>query len=152
MAYDPALFALSLIVAHLLATTALYVRFRLARGMQGPVLVSTAALVLGGAVAAMHYTAMEAATFHAGTGQLGGQTALPSVVLAGAVCVLVLLTLGLTILSTVVHTRLTSVSVSLAEGARRHATVLQTMADGLLTFDADGRIESTNPASQRIFG
>ena len=43
-------------------------------------------------------------------------------------------------------------AASLAESSARHATVLQTMADGLVTFDASGRIDSTNAAARRLLG
>jgi len=151
MSYDPTLFVVSIVVAHVLATLALYVRFAASRAASHLV-VPISAAALGCAVAGMHYTAMAAVRFSAGTGHGSHGLSLPSGVLLLLISLFVALILGLTIVSTAVHRRLTATSTSLAESALRHATVLQTMADGLLMFDAAGRIESTNTAAQRIFG
>ena len=151
MAYDPVLFVVSIVVAHILATAGLYVRFLL-KGATPRLSITVSAVVLGCAVAGMHYTAMAAARFYEGGVHVGRGPALPSMLLSALICVFVAFILGLTIVSTAVHRRLSSTSRSLAESAVRHATVLQTMADGLVTFDPSGRIDSTNDASQRIFG
>ena len=71
MAYQPTLFALSIIVAYALATLALYARIVLKRRLTWLCLPASS-FVLGCAVAGMHYTAMSAARFHA-----GAHTALP---------------------------------------------------------------------------
>ena len=42
-------------------------------------------------------------------------------------------------------------SRALAESESRHATVLNTARDGVLTIDANGKIQSTNPAVERLF-
>jgi len=66
MAYDPWLFALSLVVAVVLAAVALYVRQAFSRWEDGSGRhwsVVAGAVVMGGAVAGMHYTAMAAVHF-----------------------------------------------------------------------------------------
>ena len=150
MAYEPVPFLLSIVVAYVLSTLALYVRFALKRSakrLRQPL----AALVLGCAVAGMHYTAMASVRFYAGAGHASG-AALPSLPLALLVGGFVVFILGLTIASTTVHRRWSAASTSAADAAARHASVLQTMADGLVTFDVTGRIESTNAAGQKMFG
>ncbi len=67
MGYSPLLFALSIFVAHVLATLALYIKFFPA-GSTLPFLRQMAgAVALGCAVACMHYTAMHAARFYPGS-------------------------------------------------------------------------------------
>lgn len=63
--YDLKLFLLSIVVAVLLATLALWLRFRLAdwRGDRSTYSTVSCAIVMGLAVAGMHYTAMAAAYF-----------------------------------------------------------------------------------------
>jgi signal transduction histidine kinase len=95
----------------------------------------------------MHYTAMSAAVFYSGGSHGSPGLALPSTLIALLICLFVAFILGLTIISTVVHRRLTSTAASLAESSTRHATVLQTMADGLVTFDASGRIHQRGGAA-----
>lgn len=64
--YDFGLFVLSIVVAHLLALTALTVRSRLRRlrAWHENVVSGVAGTVMGFAVAGMHYTAMAASRFH----------------------------------------------------------------------------------------
>jgi len=64
--YDPLLFALSVLIAIGSAVGALWIAFRLRQGAAGAwVAQSAAAVVMGFAVAGMHYTGMAAAGFHA---------------------------------------------------------------------------------------
>ncbi|MEW6022008.1 MAG: MHYT domain-containing protein [Pseudomonadota bacterium] len=64
--YDPLLFALSVLIAVGSAAGALWIAFRLRQGAAGAwVAQSAAAVVMGFAVAGMHYTGMAAAGFHA---------------------------------------------------------------------------------------
>jgi signal transduction histidine kinase/CheY-like chemotaxis protein len=67
MGYSPLLFALSILVAHVLATLALYIKF-FPGGATLPFLRQVAgAGAMGCAVACMHYTAMHAARFYPGS-------------------------------------------------------------------------------------
>jgi signal transduction histidine kinase/ActR/RegA family two-component response regulator len=67
MGYAPLLFALSILVAHVLATLALYIKF-FPGGATLPFLRQVAgAGAMGCAVACMHYTAMHAARFYPGS-------------------------------------------------------------------------------------
>ncbi|WP_313705482.1 MHYT domain-containing protein [Massilia sp.] len=66
--YDPLLFALSVLIAVAASAGALWIAFRLRQGASGAWLVQlAAALVMGFAVAGMHYTGMAAARFPAGS-------------------------------------------------------------------------------------
>ena len=66
--YDPLLFALSMLIAVAASAGALWIAFRLRQGAAGAWLVQLAAAVLMGfAIAGMHYTGMAAARFPAGS-------------------------------------------------------------------------------------
>src|SRR5204862_5283534 len=65
MGYQPFLFALSILVAHVLATLALYIKF-FPGGATFPLRKAASAGAMGAAVAGMHYTAMHAARFYPG--------------------------------------------------------------------------------------
>jgi C4-dicarboxylate-specific signal transduction histidine kinase/NO-binding membrane sensor protein with MHYT domain/ActR/RegA family two-component response regulator len=83
--YNAFLFALSILVAVILATLALWIKFRLRssrlRGNAAPLLLS--ALVMGLAVSGMHYTAMAAAYFvHDGTALAVSDSMAPSFIAA----------------------------------------------------------------------
>ena len=63
--YDPALFALSIVVAFLLALVALALQYGIRRWSALPAAGVLAGVVLGLAISGMHYVAMAAARFHA---------------------------------------------------------------------------------------
>ena len=92
--YDPWLFALSIVIAVAASGAALWIAFRLRRHMpRVQQLRLGAAVVMGGAIASMHYTGMAAAEFPfgsvcgaAGSGIHGGALALPILVIT--ICVL----------------------------------------------------------------
>lgn len=65
MRYDFILFCLSIVVADVLAMLAIYIRFVLGQRFSLPMywILPVAAVVMGNAVAGMHYTAMAAAEF-----------------------------------------------------------------------------------------
>jgi PAS domain S-box-containing protein len=151
LTHDPVLMAASVLVAHVLATVGLHVRFTLSRSTSA-LSKPLSAVALGCAVAGMHYTGMAAARFHATGAQVHSAAVVPPSLLALLICVFVAFILGLTIVSTAVHRRLASTAASLEASAVRHQTVVETMADGLVIFDTTGAIESTNAASQHLFG
>jgi len=138
--YDPAIFALSLIVAVALAMLALWVRFGLRRSNlpwseQTRSLVS--AVVMGLAIAGMHYTGMAAARF-VGTAPPGTTTNATFVALATS-----LITIG--------ALRYREMFRRLQEKESRLRAVLSTAVDGVIVFGADGTIEDCNESAERIF-
>ena len=105
--YDLRLFVLSIAVAICLATLALWLKFRLARlhARWHPSSPVWSALVLGGALAGMHYTAMAAARFVRGSDLPGSASMVSPSVLATAVLVCTSLLIAVTIVSTYVDKR-----------------------------------------------
>ena len=64
MYYDPLRFVLSIVVAHILATIAIFIKLNVTKiAMKAGRRRFTSALVMGCAVSGMHYTAMKAAYF-----------------------------------------------------------------------------------------
>lgn len=64
--YDLFLFCLSIVVAHVMALLSIYVQFGVRRMSRFPagIVKTGAAIIMGNAVASMHYTAMAAARFY----------------------------------------------------------------------------------------
>jgi PAS domain S-box-containing protein len=71
---------------------------------------------------------------------------------AALICLFVLVILGVTLIGTMVDRKFIAASDSLLETGIRHTTVLRTMINGLITFDASGRIETVNASAERLFG
>ncbi|MEO8450394.1 MAG: response regulator [Gemmatimonadota bacterium] len=153
MLYRPVMFVLSIVVAYVMATLALHVRFvlRAWRG-SGRAAGVASAVFMGLAVATMHYTAMAAAVFLPGShGPSSGSTMAPGL-LAAFIAVAVIVLLGITLVGTLVDRRLGDAADSLQETANLHSAVLQNMADGVVTFDQGGSVWSVNEAFERMFG
>lgn len=151
MVYDPALFVLSIIVAHALATSALYVRFALGHRARLSRRVF-AALIMGCAVSGMHYTAMAAVQFYAVDSHLLPTMILPPAVLAGIIIMTVSVFLGLTVVGTIVDERLAQANDSAARSGLRYRALIDAMADGLISVSEGGLVEQMNPAAERLFG
>ncbi len=151
--YHPGLFLGSIAVAYALATLALFVRFAVyGAHRSNPAIRTAAALVMGGAVTGMHYTAMAAARFYPSTDPHPEASPLSpegfALLLTGGG----LLVVGLTLIGDLVDRRLAAASQSVRDTAARHRAVLETMMDSVVTFDEAGAIESVNPAGERMFG
>jgi len=151
--YDPLRFALSIVVAVVLATLALWVHFGL-RGLERRLghhgLGLLSASVMGCAIAGMHYTGMAAARF---IGQLPpGSTPGPgSEFLALAIS---LITVALTIFVVAANglLRYRALFFQLSQSESWMRALLTTTVDGVVTVDRDGTIHEFNPSAERIFG
>ncbi|WP_137009494.1 MHYT domain-containing protein [Aquitalea aquatilis] len=150
--YDPLWFAASIMVAVLLSTLALWIRF----GLDSNRLRKGYATLLGGgvmgvAIAGMHYFGMAAARF-IGTPQAGGFSSWnDNASLAIGIAVLVLM-LGNMVLAGNVLLRYRMLYQKTQANELKLQTIVSTTIDGMITFDAEGRIESLNPAAERLFG
>jgi diguanylate cyclase (GGDEF)-like protein/PAS domain S-box-containing protein len=151
--YDPVLFALSLLVAWLLAGLALWVRFGLARlrWLSGLPASALAALCMGGAISGMHYTAIAATRL---VGQADADTWAND-----AWFVPLALAVGLT-------TAALSTAVGGLNGLQRYralyrqarlnearlSALVDTAVDSIVMIDQRGLIQSFNRSAERIFG
>ena len=159
--YDPALFALSLVVAIALAMGALWVAFKssrrtVARTLTGEII---AAVLIGSAVAGMHYTAMSSTICLART-----NTALPlrdigPGILAGATAAVASLILIAGIAAVVFDRRLSREIFQRKEAVNqaqindaRLRLIMDNVADAVITLDSGGSIETCNAAAEKIFG
>ncbi|OEZ98610.1 MHYT domain-containing protein [Duganella phyllosphaerae] len=151
--YDPAMFALSIVVAVALATLAIWIRFgvrTLRQHVRPSFLGALAAVVMGCAIAGMHYTGMAAARFTGvptavdGPGQNTGFLALSITVITVAITVFVLAANGLL--------RYRDLYRQLSESERWMRALLTTTIDGVVTVDRDGVVHEFNASAERIFG
>jgi PAS domain S-box-containing protein len=152
--YDPMLFVLSVCAAYALALVALYLRPRFTDKIDQKLswvreLIS--AIVLGSAVAAMHYVAMAAATFHTAASVGAAHVHVPPFVLGGVISGMALI-LGIVWLGSLLDRRLASVGASLRQSEARNRAIIAAMQDAHFLIDARGRILSLNPAATTIFG
>ena len=150
--YDPFTFGLSIVVAVVLATLALWVRFGLTRlrrmSESGRLLV--AAIVMGCAITGMHYTGMAAARF-VGTVDPNATFITDTTFLALAISLItVLFTVVVLGANGLLRYRQLFLELSRSEAWMR--ALLTTTVDGVITIDRDGTIEEFNASAEKIFG
>ncbi|MBS8240489.1 response regulator [Marinobacter lipolyticus] len=151
--YQPGLFVLSLVVAVLLGTLALWISFGLRqktrlRGFQRRLL---AGLVMGLAIAGMHYTAMEAAQF-IGTADptlSPGDTRQTTLAL-----VVALITVALSLMAAGVNAiaRYRALFRRSEETASELQTVIDAAVDGIVKISDRGVVLSFNESAERMLG
>ena len=151
MSYDPLLFALSIVVAHVLATLSLYVKFVLAQKFDskkaGPKFASAA--IMGCAIAGMHYTGMSASYYFPGEGIAVVSQGLTPVVLGLSVTLASTIILAAAIISTMIDRRLQSASERIA----RFGRIFEDSLNEIYLFEADTlKFVQVNNAAQHNLG
>ena len=149
--YDPLWFAASIVVAVLLAMLALWVRFGLEHRVSRLTAVLLGGLVMGCAIAGMHYTAMGAARFVGAPDQLCVDSVDRNGYLALAITV-VTLTISLLTAGANGLLRYRVLNRQLGLEQERTQAMLDTAVDGIVTIDSGGLIRSFNGAAERLFG
>ncbi len=154
MHYDFVLFCLSLVVAHLLAMTAIYIRFVPSVRLAIPErwILPLSAIVMGHAVAGMHYTAMAAARYYPGAGHLPHGLEFSNLAMGTTISGFSAVILILAMIAALVDRRIAESEQGRRIEEARADLILNTTADGILALDREGRIVSGNPAAERIFG
>ena len=149
--YEPGLFALSIVVAVVLAVLALWVRYGLHGRVGGLAAILAGGTVMGLAISAMHYTGMAAALV---VGQaefpspqpMEGSFYLATIISMATLCLSVLVGAvnGLLLYRDLYQQRLASQT--------RMAAVLNTAVDAIITIDQHGIIQGANPSVHKLFG
>ncbi|QBH99622.1 MHYT domain-containing protein [Pseudoduganella albidiflava] len=150
--YDPWMFALSIVVAVVLATVALGVRFGLrvrARQLSSRQRLGISAVVMGCAIAGMHYTGMAAARFIGTPPAVALPDDTDEMALSVSV-ITVLFTLAVMAVQGLLRYRQMYLSLLQSESSM-HA-LLTTTVDGVVTIDQQGIIREFNASAERIFG
>ena len=154
--YDPLIFALSIIVAVILAIIALWVRTGLNQFISSSMSTITsnfiASIVMGLAIAGMHYTGMAAARFVKPAGlELSEQTSEISFYLALGVSIITVVIICLVLIVNVIF-KYKDLSLLAKSNEDRMLAMMDTAVDGIITIDGQGIIVSVNQAVTRILG
>lgn len=154
MHYNLTLFILSLVVAHVLAVTAIYIRFVIGErfSIHNHWFRFLAAFIMGGAVSGMHYTAMAAAAYYPAMGADLPGVQFSNLTMGATISGFSVFIMTVVLLSALVDRRITmSEQRHLAEKLRAD-TILNTTTVGILAVNPDGIILSSNPAAETILG
>jgi PAS domain S-box-containing protein len=152
--YDPALFAVSIVVAVVLSTGALRLWFHTldagdaARRIKG----LASAGVMGLSIAALHYTGMAATYFMPAVAPAAGGTELDGPVVAAAFggAAMAIAALSLALASIDRHLKIKDRQVRQSEYSLN--AIVNFTAEGIISIDEAGVVRSFNPAAERIFG
>ncbi|MGK9252668.1 EAL domain-containing protein [Paenibacillus humicus] len=151
--YNTPLVAASCAIAVLASLAALHLIFAIKQrsGTSGVwKFKSAGAVLMGLAVAGMHYTGMAAASFHhIGGAPAGHDSSLDNTLLAYAIFIGMLVILGLVFISTYLNRRFESQSL---ESERKFKSVIESASDAIILADSRTIIQSWNKGAQRIFG
>jgi PAS domain S-box-containing protein len=151
--YDPLMFGLSIVVAVVLATLALWVRFglkSLSHRLSESRRLLLAAIVMGCAIAGMHYTGMEAARF-VGQPLPTTRPTSGSTFLALAIT-LIVVAFTVFVLAANALLRYRQVFRELSRSEAWMRALLTTTVDGVITVDRTGTIREFNASAERIYG
>ncbi|HEX3884439.1 MAG TPA: PAS domain S-box protein [Stellaceae bacterium] len=164
--YRPDLVLVSVLVAVVFAVASLKIRYWLRQRWRSETAATiVAAVVMGSAVAGMHYTAMEASDFYPLSDASGATQLLPTIVLALPITLTSVLIAGVTLVASFAGRQAELAAGLKAEVARRRALELEAesgrarlqaifdaVADAIVTIDRDGAMQQWSSGAQRIFG
>jgi len=139
--YDPVMFAVSIVVAHLLAMLALATKFLLGRSRHRDnlwVKLGSAGL-MGGAVAGMHYTGMAAAYFFPQPGAVPSGSPIDTSLLVAMISMVTVLVLGIAIFGAI----LDNSRVQMMQAVESHP--------GGFAYYQDGRLVVANATMRAMF-
>jgi PAS domain S-box-containing protein len=153
MQYDPKAFTLSIFVAVALAIISLWIRYRLRNRLSNPTLrFIISGMVMGLAIAGMHYVGMAAVRFSGTPSQVDGSVLILNSTFAALSLssFAVTITLMVAALNGLIRARELRNKI---EGSKsRLRATLDTAVDGIITIDCKGLIQGFNKSAERLFG
>lgn len=154
--YSLPLFLLSIVVAVVLAMLALWIKFGLARFVGKRTSEShknwLASIVMGLAIAGMHYTGMAAARFVKPPGfEASAQSSSISLYLATGITFFTVIMIGIVLGISLLY-RYRDMTARAIESERTQRAIMDTTVDGILTVNSRGIVDTINPAVTRILG
>lgn len=155
ISYYPPLVALSIAIAvgASLAALALVVRFSRGEGKRNALPIRAGgSLVLGAAIAGMHYTGMAAARLDSTGASDTGGALVDRISLGVAVGGVTFLILGVALVGAMLDRRFSRQAGELAETEALYSSLFEQSVDALLVHDAGGRILDCNSEACRALG
>jgi diguanylate cyclase (GGDEF)-like protein/PAS domain S-box-containing protein len=154
--YDVVLVLMSIAVAAAASIAALWLLFYFRKNESRYAVIYKlgSGLLMGAAIAGMHYTGMAAAHFHQGVNTVLQSSGLEMEqgVLAYIIAAGTLLTLGFTLFGIFINKRLSQKDSTIQEHERWYRSLYENNSQGIVSVDIAGRIISFNPAVTVITG
>ncbi len=153
ISYDGWIVALSVLIAVAASSAALWIanRLRMTGVFSDMGIKAAAAVIMGLAVSAMHYTGMAAANFYALPGVIGPQAGLDTHLMVIALSVIATLVQGGVLVMAALDESNVAARKELA--LRSHMrSLLNAIPDAIFSINDKGVIQHANPAAARLFG
>ncbi|WP_100012957.1 EAL domain-containing protein [Lentibacillus sediminis] len=155
ISYDPFYFSLSILVAIIASMTALKLLFEFSHrtgSMQLLLLKLSGAVLMGVAIAGMHYIGMHAATVQGMNHSAANPGALDSTVIAIGIAIFTILMQSFLIFGTVTDRRQTMQALKLKENEQRYRSLVDNNLDAIFSINLEGQFLSMNKAGARMTG
>lgn len=155
LSYDPFLVSVSVVIAVAASVVALALtyHFRASSGRKSFLLKGGAGLIMGAAIAGMHYTGMAAARFHSLEGgvtpQVAGIDVGPLAVLLALMTVLILL---IALLGAFADRRIWFHAEQSNVNRMQYESLFANNSDAIFSMNRVGRVVSVNPAGSELTG
>lgn len=150
--YNPFLWILSIVIAFIASVVALYLLFFVSQDSHKTQIgwrKAGSAIIMGIAIAGMHYAGMSAAKFKPHHHQLNSSgSTFDSTLLAYSIGIGILILLGVVFISTFVDKRFESRSI---ESERKFRSVIEAANDAIIISDSKDTIISWNKGAESIF-
>ncbi|WP_035408202.1 bifunctional diguanylate cyclase/phosphodiesterase [Bacillus sp. SJS] len=151
--YDPIIWGLSAIIAFITSVVALYLLQFVSQNHRKPGIwriKAGSALIMGIAIAGMHYTGMAAAKFTPHSHHImSKEAAIDNTLLAYSIAFCMLVIFGIVFISMFVDQRFEHQSI---QSERKFRSVFESANDAIILADSRGVIISWNQGAERMFG
>lgn len=153
--YNPLLMITFIAIAHLLSTTAIYVVKKFYSTTKYVLLTKIfSSILLGAAVASLHYVAMSSLSFYTLIGSTFDYNTIndSAVAFSLAISRIVFIMLFITILCALIEDKFFKSDQTIEQSVIRETDIFEHMADGLLTINSSGIVKSINSSGFLMFG
>ncbi|WP_438350458.1 EAL domain-containing protein [Paenibacillus sp. FA6] len=152
--YEPWLFSLSIAIAFIASVAALWLSFyfRKEQSWKGVLYKLGSGLVMGAAIAGMHYTGMAAARYRHGKSVEISSIKMEQEVLAYIIALGTLIILAFVLFGIYLDKRLTSKDDEITNHENWYKSLYDNHQDGIITIDIHSHIIDANPSAHRIMG
>ncbi|WP_340701015.1 bifunctional diguanylate cyclase/phosphodiesterase [Brevibacillus borstelensis] len=152
--YDKGLVILSVVIAATASFAALWLLFYFRKDQSRFAYLYKlgSSLIMGAAIAGMHYTGMVAAHFHASEHQYGVEVQIETETLAYIIVLATFLLLGITLAGVFINKRLSQKDLVIQENESWYRSLYKNNEYGIISLDKAGTIINMNPAVPKMIG
>lgn len=152
--YNPSIVILSVLIAGTASFAALWLLFYFRKDASKMAIFYKlgSSVIMGAAIAGMHYTGMVAAHFHRREGSSGVEMQIETETLAYIITISTFCLLGITLIGVFINKRFTQKDSVIQENESWYRSLYKNNEYGIISINTEGRIMNMNPAILKIGG